>query len=249
MGANPSPALPLHSKKRSLSQEVVAELGQLIQSGALKPGDKLPTETVIMQTYEVSRTVVREAISRLQAAGQVETRHGIGTFVLEPACDANFRIDPSTVTTIQDVLALLELRISLETEAAGLAAQRRSDEQLALMHQALDDYYGQLERGEETVGADFQFHLQIATATGNRYFVEFMTHLGMTVIPRTRLNTAQLNRDPQAGYLVRVQGEHEDIYNAIAQRDPEAARNAMRLHLSNSRERLQRAQAAAESRS
>lgn len=244
MNSNDIPLPPLVPKKRnrSLTQEVVAELSRLIQSGTWKPGDKLPTESAIMQTQAVSRTVVREAISRLQAAGLVETRHGIGTFVLDPASANQFRIDTSTITTIQDVLSLLELRISLETEAAGLAASRRNNEELALMRKALDDFQQNLAQGSDPVTADFQFHMNIARATGNRYFVEFMTYLGSTIIPRTRLNTAQLNRDKQTVYLERVQREHESIYQAIEQQDSEAARSAMRLHLSNSRERLQKAQ-------
>lgn len=235
-------------RSRSLSQEVVDELSRRIGDGLLKPGDKLPTEAAIMRELDVSRTVVREAISRLQAAGLVETRHGIGTFVLEPSGEGAFRIDPATVTTIQDVLALLELRISLETEAAGLAAARRSDEQLQLMRQALDAFLAALEQGRETIEADFQFHLNIAGATGNRYFVDFMSYLGMTVIPRARLNTAQLSRDRQADYLQRVHREHEDILSAIALRDADAARAAMRTHLTNSRERLRRAHEAIEAR-
>src|SRR5687768_9435738 len=74
---------PLRRRSRSLAHDLVEGIGAQIQGQALKPGDKLPTESAIMQSYGVSRTVVREALSRLQAAGLVETRHGIGTFVLE----------------------------------------------------------------------------------------------------------------------------------------------------------------------
>jgi hypothetical protein len=74
----------LRRRSRSLAHELVEGIGAQIQGQALKPGDKLPTESAIMQAYGVSRTVVREALSRLQAGGLVETRHGIGTFVLEP---------------------------------------------------------------------------------------------------------------------------------------------------------------------
>jgi DNA-binding FadR family transcriptional regulator len=93
-----------------------------------------------------------------------------------------------------------------------------------------------------SVEADVQFHLLIAQATGNRYFVDILTDLGTTIIPRARLNSAQLAHDDPAHYLERVNREHEDIYNAIVRQDQEAARAAMRTHLSNSRERLRRAQ-------
>ena len=128
---NPNDIPRLPRKRRSLAQELVTVLSDQIRDGLLKRGDKLPTESAIMEAHGVSRTVVREAISRLQAAGQVETRHGIGTFVLDTPSPSGFRIDPATVVTLRDVLAILELRISLEVESAGLAAQRRSAEQLA----------------------------------------------------------------------------------------------------------------------
>ena len=95
----PSPVLaptPAPRKKhRNLAQGVVESFTQTIQAGTLKPGEKLPTESVIMEMHGVSRTVVREAISHLQAAGLVQTRHGIGTFVLAPQ-PANLRISSDT---------------------------------------------------------------------------------------------------------------------------------------------------------
>ncbi len=97
---NQSAALRAPRKRRSLAQELVTVLTEQIRDGQLKRGDKLPTESAIMDTHGVSRTVVREAISRLQAAGQVETRHGIGTFVLDTPSPSGFRIDPATVVTL-----------------------------------------------------------------------------------------------------------------------------------------------------
>ncbi|GGL96068.1 GntR family transcriptional regulator [Pseudomonas asuensis] len=228
-------------KSRSLAENVVEVMKTRILDGDLKPGDKLPTESAIMQEQGVSRTVVREAISRLQAAGHVETRHGIGTFVLERPAEGPLFIDPATITTLRDVLAMLELRISLEVEAAGLAAQRRSDEQLQEMRRLLDQMKARTEQPAEAVSFDLQFHLQIALSTGNRYFNDIMTYLSSVLIPRTRLNSAYLAHDDQERYQLRLDGEHEDIYNAIARQDTDAARAAMRLHLTNSRERLRRA--------
>lgn len=233
-------------RSRSLAHDLVAELSARIRDGAIKPGDKLPTESAIMAEQGVSRTVVREAISRLQAAGLVETRHGIGTFVLDTPKEGPFRIDPATIVTLRDVLAVLELRISLEVESAGLAAQRRSPEQVEAMRQALDALHNAQASGRDAVAADFQFHLRIAEATGNRYFTDIMSHLGASIIPRTRVNSARLAHDDQARYLARVNREHEDIFEAIQRSDSDAARAAMRLHLTNSRERLRRAHEEAE---
>ena len=239
--AQPSslPAAPV-KKHRNLAQGVVAAITGSIQAGTLKPGEKLPTESVIMELHGVSRTVVREAISHLQAAGLVQTRHGIGTFVLEPPA-ASLRISSDTIRTIADVLAILELRISLETEAAWLAATRRSEAQVAEMGAVLKRIQASQSR-PGSVESDVAFHLLIAQATGNRYFVDILSDLGHTIIPRARVDSAQLAHDDPNVYLERLNREHEDIYNAIARKDAEAARAAMRTHLSNSRERLRRAQ-------
>jgi DNA-binding FadR family transcriptional regulator len=96
----------------------------------------MPTESEIMNQLGVSRTVVREAISRLQAGKLVQTRHGIGTFVLEPQQPESFLGGAASELTVRDVMAILELRISLEAEAAGLAALRRTDENLKEMRRS-----------------------------------------------------------------------------------------------------------------
>ncbi len=232
-------AVPLRKRSRSLSQEVMENLIARIRNGQYKPGDKLPTEPEVMAEQGVSRTVVREAMSRLQASGLVETRHGVGTFVLPPPAQPVF--DLSTAVTIRDLLNMLELRISLETEAAGLAAMRRSEAQLALMRAALADFEAGVLKGERSIEADFRFHLQIALATNNNYFEAFYRHLGTSTIPRTRLDTSKFSAEPGQSYLLRTNREHESILDAIAAQDSRAASAAMRMHLTNSRERLKRA--------
>ncbi|WP_150293546.1 FadR/GntR family transcriptional regulator [Pseudomonas extremaustralis] len=232
-------------KHRSMTEDLVAELSRRIHAGELACAAKLPTESQVMQEHGVSRTVVREAISRLQAAGLVETRHGIGTFVCDIPSPSGFRIDPESIVTLSDVLAVLELRISLEVEAAGLASHRRTSEQLQLMRDSLDILQSSAISAEYAVAADFQFHQQIALATGNRYFTDIMLHLEVSIIPRARVHsTRQANNDKEP-YVERLSREHEAIYQAIARGDSDAARAAMRLHLSNSRERMRRSYAAA----
>ncbi|RZL96632.1 MAG: FadR family transcriptional regulator [Variovorax sp.] len=233
---------------RGLAHSLVDDFGARIRDGALRPGDKLPTESEIMQAFGVSRTVVREALSKLQAGGLVETHHGVGTFVLQPRSSGVggvFRLDPGEIATSVDVLAVLELRISLETESAGLAATRRTEAQLLAMRTALDDFERNVAVAGDTVAPDFRFHLEIAQATGNPYFADIMSHLGTTIIPRTRISAIR-NLDRGGAYLSRVNREHEEIYAAIARRDAESARAAMRIHLTNSRERLRMAQEAAQ---
>lgn len=240
-GRVPNAAMHPPRRSRSLAHELVDGIGAQIQAQVLRPGDKLPTESEIMRAYGVSRTVVREALSRLQAGGLVETRHGIGTFVLELQPGTGFRIDPAEIATAVDVMAVLELRISLETESAGLAALRHTDAQLAALRAALDALESDTSGAGDTVSPDFRFHLVIANATGNRYFADIMSHLGATLIPRARINSSRVAMEDLPAYLRRVNREHEEIYEAIARRDPESARAAMRIHLTNSRERLRRA--------
>ena len=228
-------------RAQSLAHRLVERLAEQVRRGDFAPGAKLPTEAGIIAAHGVSRTVVREAISRLSAMGLVETRHGIGSFVRDAGAGRNFRIDPAELATIVEVLALLELRISLEGESAGLAATRRTRGQLQGLRRTLKAFERNVGNDDQTVNSDFQFHLQVAEATGNRYFSELMGSLGTMIIPRTRLNTAGLAQEDLATYLKRVNREHHDILDAIERQDSEAARTAMRTHLSNSRERLRRA--------
>lgn len=228
------------SGSQNLTRSLVDALSQSIHSSAIRPGDKLPSESIIMAQYGVSRTVVREAITSLRAAGLVETRHGVGSFVRAvPAC-FEFRIDEAAILTLSDVLAMLELRITIETEAAAFAAARRTDAQIEKMRRALDAFRANIKSGEMAIEPDFQFHLQIANSTGNRYFVQIMTDLGTQSIPRNRLDPHQTPED-RAEYLKVVNDEHERIFDAIVRRDPEDSRAAMRTHLVSSRERLRRA--------
>lgn len=227
-------------RKRSLTEQVVSRLTERIQNEDYHLGEKLPTEPELMVEHGVSRTVVREAISRLQAAGLVKTKQGIGTFVLAPPF-GKLPTDPATIVAPRDVLSMLELRISFETEAAALAATRRTEPHLHAMRNALDEFDAALARGESAVEADYRFHLQIAKATDNRYFEDVMSYLGNATIPRTRFNTPPLAVAQGAQYLHRAQREHKNVYEAIRQGDAEAARAAMRVHLTNSLKRVHQA--------
>ena len=243
-GLEVDPALRPPRRARGLVNEVMESLATSIREGAIKPGDKLPTESEIVARFDVSRTVVREAISRLQANRMVETRHGVGTFALAPAPDhGNFRISDVDFDTVSDVIALLELRISLETEAAGLAAQRRTEPNLVAMQDMLNAFAAAIEGESDAVPSDFQFHMEVARATGNRHFADLMNYLGTMIIPRARVNTPKRAPEGRLIYLRRVHGEHESIFSAIRNQDTDAARAAMRTHLANSKDRLKKSQA------
>ena len=239
------PSLSLQ-RPDSLSAQLAKDLTERIARGDLKPGEKLPSEHDMVASYGVSRTVVREAVSSLKSAGLVSARQGVGVFVLQQSPSVPFRIDEADLGTVKEVISLLELRISLESEAAALAAQRSTDEQIANIRQALELLTRGIDAQEDAADADFRFHKEIAQATGNRYFVELFTYLGTMAIPRARIGMYKTDTAARTDYLQKVNREHHAIFQAIANRDPQAASAAMRLHLGNSRDRLQRASEMAE---
>lgn len=224
-------------RARSLTTDLEQALADRIRDGRWAAGTKLPREADLIDEFQVSRTVVREAISRLQAAGMVETRHGVGSFVMGMGDGSAFQVRAGQMATLRDVVDVLELRIAVETESAGLAAARRTEAQLAAMRSALDQFAEALAQGRSSVGADVQFHLEVARATQNPRFAELMGTLGVSMIPRARLEAADELSDERRAYLRGVGQEHEQIWRAIERRDAEAARAAMRTHLTNSRER------------
>ena len=227
---------PPRKRSQGLAHDIVTALTQRILLGQMLPGERLPSESAIVGEYGVSRTVVREALSKLQAAGLVETRHGVGTFVLARDERQGLHLTHDTAVSVRGIL---EFRMGLETQPAALAALRRSDAQLQQMRQALDDYQDSLgNQDSSSVEPDVRFHQLIAQATGNTYFTDVIQHLGNSVIPRARIN-AQERGDAdlmKLGQLANL--EHEAILNAIRRQDPDAARAAMLLHLSNSLARM-----------
>ena len=225
----------------SLTSQLVRELAAQIDSGTLAAGSQLPPERELMARYGVSRTVVREATSSLRASGRIATHQGRGAFVLSAPPAFRFSVDPAQLSTLRDVLQVMDIRVALEAEAASLAAARRTDAQLATIQRALSDLEASVGRSAGNSASDVAFHLAIAAATGNGYFSQLLEELSPRMLPRQRLDLFRNDRRRRIDYQRRLQQEHSDIYHAIERREGDAARAAMRLHLSNSRERLRRA--------
>lgn len=230
-------------KPRRLALDVVEKLTDSIRAGVLRPGDRLPTELNIRKEFGVSRTVVREALSNLQALGMVQTRHGVGTFVTGTGNSMPFSMNCGQMPSLQDVMAVFELRIGLETESAGLAAQRRTTQDLRAMGTALAALASLA--AEETIQGDagrveFEFHLALACAAHSPHFVSVLAGLGPSSMAHSYPHT--LSAEPN-GFMHAVYLEHVGIYNAIAHQDSDAARAAMRTHLGNSCRRCRAAMA------
>jgi GntR family transcriptional repressor for pyruvate dehydrogenase complex len=224
---------------RNLTADLAADLRTRIVDGVIQPGEKLPSENTLIGEFGVSRTVVRSALTRLQAEGLVETERGRGSFALTPPPAGPTSGPPTrTVVTAEDRLHLLEFRIGVETEAAALAAGNRTERQLNSIRQALAEFTDSGEHPAHAMKADFEFHKAVAAASGNPFYSDCLTSLGQTMIamPRTRLMTGveHYARD----HFEQVVHEHGSIFAAIADSDGPAASAAMRNHLANSRRRL-----------
>lgn len=224
-------------RRPKLSERVIATVRAQILSGDFLPGQRLPTEGRLTETFGVSRTVVREAIATLAADGLVETRQGAGVFVRERPAMAFSSIGQEIGNKISHALNVIEVRMGLEIESAGLAALRRSAAQDAAIHEAFFEFDRLLRLGEATGRKDFDFHRAIAAATNNPFYVEVLDALGMRAIPCDITSPwgtdSVLTREYQEG----LQEEHLAILKAISAGDADAARQAMRRHLTASQRR------------
>ena len=221
-------ALPASTK----GAEIAAFLSNAIRAQTLKAGAKLPTEEALCRQFGVSRTSVREAVSRLKADGLVRSRRGSGLFVAEPDQRRSFKVDEDLSGDLGAVLRILELRQPVEIAAARLAAARRSEEDLLRIREA---HRMLMEAPEWSLDADLHFHHTIAVATQNVYYVDFMAFIGTVVGESIRVLHAG-STDPDVDAI--TIHEHERILWAIESEDPEAAGLAMQLHLLGARRRM-----------
>jgi GntR family transcriptional repressor for pyruvate dehydrogenase complex len=224
--------------QRGLTHELASRLAADITGGKLAPGARLPTEQEMIAATGVSRTVVREAVAALRAEGLVVTRQGVGAFVADNA-RRPFRIEPSEVGSIREVLEVMELRTGIEIEAAGLAAERGSTVDFRNIAEAYEAIEQAIARDESAVEEDFAFHCSIAKATGNPKFLRFLEYLGRFIIPRQTVNLTS-GGVKRIAYLRKFQKEHRVILDAIRSKAVTQARAAMRRHLLNSRKRYQK---------
>ncbi|GHD02239.1 FadR/GntR family transcriptional regulator [Zhihengliuella salsuginis] len=216
---------------RSRPAELHSDLRRRIVDGRIAPGEKLPSESALIETWGLGRSAVREVLARLQAEGLVHTRRGAGSFALTPPPEPTASLP--AVRTLEDRLALLEYRIALESESAALAAARISGPELAVLADAVVLCEASAGNPAEAVGHDFAFHRGIAAATGNAFLLDAVDKLGavMIAMPRARLETAA---GSGAG------AEHRAVLDALRDGDPAGAAAAMRTHLTASRRRLRR---------
>ena len=215
---------PTVSRRTSLADELATALARRITLGNWEPGDRLPTEMQLSEEFKVSRPVVREALSRLKTDGYVTSHQGKGVFVADGPGLLAFRIDMHA--TPEAPGQVLEMRIMVEQACAALAAERRTTKDLNAMKSALQAMSTAYACGALGIEADMRFHEAIATATQNPVLGHFMKFVGRRL--REELRRARLAVEDYQGRMGQLNIEHEEILDAIENRDPVKARAAVR---------------------
>jgi GntR family transcriptional repressor for pyruvate dehydrogenase complex len=230
------PPQPLRQAADRLSDRLALRLSALIESGSLAPGDRLPTEQQLASTHGVSRTVVREAVHQLKSKSLVASRQGSGVYVALPSQNQSLAFDPSVLESVQAVVHVVEVRRVLEGEIAALAAERATRTQVAALRRALKDIDIAVAEGRDGVAEDLVFHRTIGEATGNPQFSLLLGFLEQYL--REAMRITRGNEARRQDFMEEVQLEHRAIVDAIAARDPAAAREHALQHLSRGRQRL-----------
>lgn len=231
----PADAASRPGERVRLSDQIYGRIFEEIVSGRYAVGDRLPTEQEICETWSVSRPVVREALLRLRADGLVVSRQGLGTFVsTRPAPRIR------TYARAQDVASYLrcqEVRIALESDAARLAALRRTPAELRAIVDAHETFAASIRQGRMVAEEDLAFHARIVEAAGNSFYPQVLATIHETLLGFMRL-TLSLTRTASKARAQRVLDEHAAILDAIRDGDGELARVATTFHLSQARRRL-----------
>ncbi len=217
----------LETKEETLVDKIIKRIRIMIQSGDLNPGDRLPSERKLANHLNVSRTHVRDAISKLEFYGILKTLPQSGTFVeglgitaIEGLITDILEIDNN------DFDALVETRVLLETETARFAAQRRTTEDIIKMKTALDDYEAKVKTGLPAVEEDLLFHLKIAEAAKNNVLKSLMLVITPDIVKNfTKLDVCK------DGRFYRSLEEHKILLKHIVNQEPELAATAMKGHL------------------
>jgi len=199
---------------------------ELINYKNLEPGDKLPSERMLSEKFGLSRNNVREAIQKLEFYGILKSIPQSGTFIANIGVIAmNGMIDEILMLDEPNFKSLVETRILLELKTAGLAASRRTEEDLVNMKECLDAFTAKVISGNDAVQEDLLFHLAISKASGNSTMTTLMLRITPEII--TNFEKYHVCDDDQAFRSIQ---EHEDIYMAILDQKPKIAKSKMKKH-------------------
>ena len=211
---------------QSTKKKIISDLKDLINFKNLEPGDKLPSERMLSEKFNVSRGNLRDALQTLEYYGLVKSIPQSGTFVADIGITAlNGMIDDILSLLVPSFKELVEARIFLELKGVKLAAIRRTTDDLIRMENALTAYSDKVKAGEDAVQEDLLFHLAIARASGNPTLNTFM----LKITPEIINNFEKHHVCDKDTAFIGIQ-EHNTIINAIRDNDPAAAKDAMKKH-------------------
>jgi len=211
---------------REVENSIISSIRDLINLKNLEPGDKLPSERMLAEKFGVSRNNIREAIQKLEFYGLLKSIPQSGTFIANIGVTAlNGMVDDIVNLEAPDFKDLVETRILLELRACGLAAERRTEEDLNKIKDALDAFEEKVLNGEDAVQEDLLFHLAIASASGNSTLNTLMLHITPGII--TNFKKYHVCDENKA--LIGIK-EHKDIFKAIKDQNSAEARVKLKVH-------------------
>ncbi|MGB2759384.1 FadR/GntR family transcriptional regulator [Maribacter stanieri] len=217
------------TENQEIHNEIIVQLRDLMNNKNLEPGDKLPSERMLSDKFGVSRSSVREAIQKLEFYGILISKPQSGTFVADIGQVAmNGMVNDILRLEEPDFKSLVETRILLELKTVRLAARRRTENDLKQLKNALDAYRKKVENEEDAVQEDLLFHLAIAKASGNSTMNTFM----LIITPEILTNFEKYHVCDKNMAFRGIQ-EHQDIFDAIKEQNPQLAKEKMKVHFKN----------------
>jgi GntR family transcriptional regulator, transcriptional repressor for pyruvate dehydrogenase complex len=213
-------------KKAKVYEGIVAKIKEMVEKGRFKSGDQLPVERELAEAFRVSRSSVREALRSLESQGFIESRQGDGTYIASQPVESLVSPLASVISTEKDdQMDLFEMRRMIEPDLAYLAAERATEEEIAMMEEVLTLQEKQIALGESGTDVDKDFHYILSRAAKNKA-IQRITDNVIDLLAESREQYLQVEGRPQKSIL-----RHREVLDAIRARDPERAEECMREHL------------------
>jgi GntR family transcriptional regulator, transcriptional repressor for pyruvate dehydrogenase complex len=222
-------------KAPNMPARIYSDILNRIIEGEYKEGERLPTEHMLAERFATSRPTVREALAQLRADGIIATRHGSGTTVMRRPDPDVRRFAP--LESLSDIRRCYEYRIVVEAGAAALAAQKADDADVEAIQREWDNLQTIIETSGIGAKDDFAFHLAVARASKNPFFITALSGIQEQMVFSMNLSrNLSLVKSIERQRL--VQQEHFEVLEAVRARDPERASSAMRTHLERAVNRM-----------